>query len=146
MIFDYLAAATNGIIVVAFEIFWVIVCFWHSLNTNYYGDNHLQWNAGIFKFPTDPCVRIGNRSVMTSVYSLFRRTRPAQNVASRGFEPNTSSMPGKRHTIRLQLPLSHFVNKNLEVNCGCIHLLNEIFHISQLCFSNSIHRKRKNTL
>ena len=45
------------------------------------------------------CMRRGNRSVRTSVYSLFRRTRAAQNVAhegirTRGFEPSTSRMPG----------------------------------------------------
>ena len=49
-------------------------------------------------------MRRGNRSVRTSVYSLFRRTRAAQYVTPEGFEPSTPRMPGKRCTTMLQLP------------------------------------------
>ena len=54
-------------------------------------------------------MRRGNRSVRTSVFSLFRRTRAAQNVAPMGFKPGTSRMPGKRCTTMLHLPISNNV-------------------------------------
>ena len=80
-------------------------CFHHhsNLNQNQLLWNHLWWNARIFQFLTDECMRRGNSSVRTLVYSLFQRTRAAQNVAPKGIR--TSRMPGKHRTSRPRLPL-----------------------------------------
>ena len=50
---------------------------------------------------TDQCLRSGSMNVRTSDYSLFQRTRAAQNVALEGIQ----TLPGKRSTTKPRIPL-----------------------------------------
>ena len=53
-------------------------CNWHSPNTNFYGTTFGGMPGSV---NSSQIMRLWNRNVRTSVYSLYRRTRAAQNVA-----------------------------------------------------------------